>query len=118
MQCAATHSDQAVVVSLNAVDDILIHRRTDLTNVPGESRTDLETQFSGQNRTANNGELRKRVLLTVELDRLGDYPFEELVISGKPRPSPSVTWPSLNGDRFQMNVVVLGSPAKSGVPPS
>ena len=78
MQCAAAHSDLPVVVSLNALNDIFVHRRTDLTNIAGQSRTDPEAQFPGQNQPANNRELRIRACLAVEFDRPGEYPLKEL----------------------------------------
>ena len=39
----AVHSNGAVVASLNALNCILAHRRTDITDVGGQSRTNLKS---------------------------------------------------------------------------
>lgn len=81
MQLAAIHPDMAVVSDLNTFDGTFVHRRTDLTNIGGQSRPDLESRFAGHNHAANNCELRKGVVRQVELDGPGENSLEELVVS-------------------------------------
>ena len=85
MQRTAIHSCVAVVANLNAFNHIFFHRRADVTNVAGQSRADVESQLTGQNHPANDGELRKRVVLSVKLDGLSKNAFEKLVVPGKKR---------------------------------